>query len=45
MLSELDVVRRNIDIMNEIMIENEPGKETADDFQLLEVGGAVGGAF
>lgn len=36
MLSELDVVRRNIDIMNEIMIENEPGKETEDDMQLLE---------
>ena len=45
MLSELDVVRRNIDIMNEIMIENEPGKETDDDMQLLEVGGAMGVAF
>ena len=37
LLSELDVVRRNVDIMNEIMTENEPGKENADDYQLLEV--------
>lgn len=37
LLSELDIVRRNIDIMSEIMAENEPGKETADDYQLLEV--------
>lgn len=39
LLSELDIVRRNIDIMSEIMTENEPGKESAEDFQLLEVRG------
>ena len=37
LLSELDIVRRNIDIMSEIMAENEPGKESPEDFQLLEV--------
>lgn len=37
LLSELDIVRRNIDIMSEIMTENEPGKESPEDFQLLEV--------
>ena len=37
LLSELDVVRRNMDVMNEIMTENEPGKEGADDMELLEV--------
>ncbi|KAL5473071.1 hypothetical protein EMCRGX_G027512 [Ephydatia muelleri] len=36
LLSELDVVRRNIDLMNEIMVENEPGKESREDAQLLE---------
>jgi hypothetical protein len=36
LLSELDIVRRNIDIMSEIMSENEPGKESQDDYQLLE---------
>lgn len=36
LLSELDIVRRNIDIMSEIMTENEPGKESPEDFQLLE---------
>ena len=44
LLSELDIVRRNIDIMNEIMNENQPGQESPDDYQLLEVrgGGARG---
>ena len=37
LLSELDVVRRNMDLMNEIMVENEPGKESRDDALLLEV--------
>ena len=37
LLSELDVVRRNMDIMNEILSEIEPGKETPDDTQLLDV--------
>ena len=37
LLSELDIVRRNIDIMSEVMTENEPGKESPEDFQLLEV--------
>lgn len=37
LLSELDVVRRNMDIMNEILSEIEPGKETSDDTQLLDV--------
>lgn len=37
MLSELDLVRKNIDIMNEIMTENEPGKESSEDFELLDV--------
>lgn len=36
LLSELDLVRRNIDLMNEIMVENEPGKESKEDAQLLE---------
>lgn len=37
MLSELDIVRKNMDIMNEIMNENEPGKENPEDMQLLDV--------
>ena len=37
MLSEMDLVRKNIDIMNEIMSENEPGKENQEDLQLLDV--------
>ena len=37
LLSELDIVRRNIDIMSEIMSENQPGQESPDDYQLLEV--------
>lgn len=37
LLSELDTVRRNLDIMSEIMVENEPGQESEDDAQLLEV--------
>ena len=37
LLSELDVVRRNMDIMNELLSEVEPGKETPDDMQLLDV--------
>jgi len=36
LLSELDVVRRNIDIMSEIMTETEPGKETTEDVELLD---------
>ncbi len=45
LLSELDVVRRNIDIMSEVMTQNEPGKESEDDVQLMEVrvGGVEGG--
>jgi hypothetical protein len=31
------VVRRNMDIMNEVLSEVEPGKETPDDVQLLDV--------
>ena len=27
---------RNIDVMNEILIENEPGKEKEDDFLLMQ---------
>jgi len=30
-------VRKNIDLMNEIMSENEPGKENPEDLQLLDV--------
>ena len=37
LLSELDIVRRNIDVMSEIMTENQPGQESQDDYQLLEV--------
>lgn len=37
MLSELDIVRQNMDIMSDIMNENEPGKENAEDLQLLDV--------
>lgn len=37
LLSELDVVRRNLDVMNEILTETEPGKGTPDDMQLLDV--------
>lgn len=37
MLSELDIVRKNMDIMSDIMNENEPGKENAEDVQLLDV--------
>lgn len=37
LLSELDVVRRNMDVMNEILSEVEPGKESADETQLLDV--------
>jgi hypothetical protein len=36
LLSELDIVRRNIDVMSEIMTENQPGQESQDDYQLLE---------
>lgn len=39
MLSELDVVRKNMDIMSDIMNENEPGKESPEDLQLLDVSG------
>jgi len=37
MLSEIDVVQRNIDVMNEILIENEPGKEEEGMVPLMEV--------
>ncbi len=37
LLSELDVVRNNMDVSNEIINDNEPGRESADDAQLLEV--------
>ena len=46
LLSELDVVQRNIYIMSEIMTETEPGKETTEDVELLDVsrgGRAEGG--
>ncbi|XP_003392158.2 PREDICTED: TOM1-like protein 2, partial [Amphimedon queenslandica] len=36
LLSELDVVRRNLDVMNEILVENEPGKESEDDYSLMQ---------
>lgn len=41
LLSELDVVRKNMDVMNEIMSEQEPGRESADDAQLLDVSGVL----
>ncbi len=41
LLSELDVVRKNMDVMNEIMSEQEPGRESADDAQLLDVSGCT----
>lgn len=41
LLSELDVVRRNMDVMNEILSEVEPGKESADETQLLDVSDAL----
>lgn len=37
LLSEIDVVQRNIDVMNEILIENEPGKEEEGMVPLMEV--------
>ena len=36
LLSELDVVRRNLDVMNELLVENDPGKESPDNFQLMK---------
>lgn len=39
MLSEIDVVQRNVDVMNEILVENEPGKEEEGMVQLMEVSG------
>ncbi len=41
LLSESDVVRKNMDVMNEIMSEQEPGRESADDAQLLDVSGVL----
>ena len=41
LLSEMDIVRRNMDIMNEILSETEPGKGTPDDIQLLDVSGEL----
>ncbi|XP_065900045.1 TOM1-like protein 2 [Dysidea avara] len=40
-LSEIDVVQRNIDVMNEILIENEPGKEEEGMVPLMEELNAV----
>ena len=37
LLSELDVVRTNMDIMNQVLNEVEPGKESADETQLMDV--------
>lgn len=37
LLSEIDVVQRNIDVMNEILIENQPGKEEEGIVSLMEV--------
>ena len=37
LLTELEVVRKNMDLMNELMSENEPGKENPEDMQLLDV--------
>ena len=37
LLSEIDVVQRNIDVMNEILIENQPGKEEEGIVPLMEV--------
>jgi len=37
LLSEIDVVQRNIDVLNEILIENEPGKEEEGMVPLMEV--------
>lgn len=37
LLSELDVVRRNMDVMNEVLTEIEPGKESEEETQLLDV--------
>lgn len=36
LLSEIDVVQRNIDVMNEILIENQPGKEEEGIVPLME---------
>lgn len=37
LLSEIDVVQRNVDVMNEILIENQPGKEEEGIVPLMEV--------
>lgn len=37
LLSEIDVVQRNIDVMNEILIESQPGKEEEGMVPLMEV--------
>ena len=37
LLSELDVVRTNMDIMNQVLSEVEPGKESPEETQLLDV--------
>ena len=29
-------MRRNLDVMNELLVENDPGKESADDLQLMK---------
>ena len=44
-LSEIDVVQRNIDVMNEILIENEPGKEEEGMVPLMEVSIKAWGLF
>ena len=35
-MSELDVVRQNLDVMNEQLVENDPGKELLGDFQPMK---------
>ena len=32
----LSLIDRNLDVMNEILVENEPGKESEDDFSLMQ---------
>ena len=32
----MDVVRQNLNVMNELLVENNPGKESPDDFQLMK---------
>ena len=35
-MHSLSLSDRNLDVMNEILVENEPGKESEDDFSLMQ---------